>query len=228
MQAEKCSVGLALGRLAAVVAVLFPGTQAVSRDWPMWRCDPQRTASTVAALPLPLHMKWLRRYPVTTPAWPDQPRLRFDTHYEPVVVGRNLFLGSPRSDWVVALDTETGEERWRTYLDGPVRFAPTAWRDRLFVACDDGYLYCLSVRDGAVVWKIPGAPNAKRRILGNGRLISTWPVRGAPVVSRDRVYFAAGIWPFMGVFIHCVDAETGRAIWCNSGTGSEWCGQPHV
>ncbi|MGE4003160.1 MAG: PQQ-binding-like beta-propeller repeat protein, partial [Planctomycetaceae bacterium] len=63
--------------------------------------------------------------------------------------------------------------------------------------------------------------------LGNDRLISLFPARGAPVVYDGTVYFAAGIWPFMGTFIHALDAETGEFVWTNSGTGSMYILQQH-
>src|SRR6478609_28711 len=41
------------------------------------------------------------------------------------------------------------------------------------------------------------------------------------------VRFAASIWPFMGVFIHALDAETGRVVWTNDADGSMYIKQPH-
>src|SRR5205823_11870477 len=108
----------------------------------------------------------------------------------------------------------------------PVRYAPAGWRDDVYFTSDDGHLYCLEVATGKLRWKVPGAPR-DRRILGNGRLISTWPARGAPVVADGTVYFAASIWPFMGIFIHAVDARTGKVVWTNSGDGSIYMKQPH-
>ena len=35
-------------------------------------------------------------------------------------------------------------------------------------------------------------------------------------------YNAASIWPFMGTFIHAIDAETGDAVWTNSGSGATY------
>ena len=60
---------------------------------------------------------------------------------------------------VVALDTETGREEWTFITDGPVRFAPAVWQDRLFIVSDDGYLYCLAAGDGELLWKKRGGPN---------------------------------------------------------------------
>src|SRR5262249_57944696 len=47
------------------------------------------------------------------------------------------------------------------------------------------------------------------------------------VLHDGGVYFAASIWPFMGVFIHCLDAPTGRVVWTNDGDGSVYIKQPH-
>ncbi|MBT7066369.1 MAG: PQQ-binding-like beta-propeller repeat protein, partial [Verrucomicrobia bacterium] len=79
---------------------------------------------------------------------------------------------------------------------------------------------------GKLVWKMRGSP-ADRKILGNERLINIRPVRGAPVIHDDVLYFAAGIWPFMGTFIYALDPETGETIWANSGNGSRWITQQH-
>ena len=54
-----------------------------------------------------------------------------------------------------------------------------------------------------------------------------WPVRGAPVIHSNTLYYAAGVWPFQGTFITAVDPVDGRTRWVNSGSGSTWTEQPH-
>jgi outer membrane protein assembly factor BamB len=44
---------------------------------------------------------------------------------------------------------------------------------------------------------------------------------------NDKLYFAASIWPFMGVFIHAIDPHTGEILWTNSGDGTNLTVQPH-
>jgi outer membrane protein assembly factor BamB len=190
--------------------------------------EPEVRPDTAASpeLPAQLHLQWVRDYPQLAPAWPDQPKLQFDAAYSPVVLGKTLFLSSSRTDSVTALDTDTGAEKWSFLTDGPVRFAPVAWEDKVYFVSDDGYLYCVAAADGALLWKFRGGPS-DRKILGNGRLISTWPARGAPVIADGTVYFAAGIWPFMGIFLHALDARTGAVVWTNSGDGSLYIKQPH-
>jgi outer membrane protein assembly factor BamB len=212
--------------IGTILLTLAMPTFAAAADWPMGRYDPQRTAASPQQLPAVLHLQWVREYPPLTPAWPDQAKMQFDIAYEPVVWAHSLFLCSSRHDCVRALDTRTGQERWTFHTDGPVRFAPVAWEGRLYVASDDGHLYCLDAASGKELWKFCGGPS-DRKILGNQRLISTWPARGAPVVVDGTVYFAASIWPFMGIFIHALDARTGAVVWTNDADGSLYMKQPH-
>jgi outer membrane protein assembly factor BamB len=173
-----------------------------------------------------LYLQWVRESPPPLPAWPDQPKLQFDVADKPVISGQTLFVGSSRTDSVTAMDAETGAERWRFFTNGPIRLAPAVWEKQLYVASDDGYLYCLDTASGRLLWKFRGGPSG-RLILGNGRLISSWPARGGPVTADGVVYFAAGVWPFMGVFLHALDARTGQVIWTNDGDGSVFMEQPH-
>ena len=203
--------------LGAAVSTLAAARSASPGDWPMWRYDASRSAASPVDLPDRLGPRWVRELARPQPAWPNERRLEFDASYEPIIMGKTLFVGSPNDGSVTAFDTETGRQRWKHHTEGPVRFAPVAWRGKLYVGSDDGYLYCLEAASGALLWKVRGCPEARpdRRHLGNARLVSYWPVRGGPVLADGTVYFAAGIWPTLGVFLHALDAETGRAKWIN-------------
>src|ERR1019366_7506691 len=195
-------------------------------DCPMWRCDANRSGATAHGLPAKLYLQWSRDNAPLKAAWPDQDKMQFDIAREPIVVGQTMFVSSARSDCVRALERRTGVEKWKHFVDGPIRFAAVAWEERLYFASDDGYLYCLNQDNGKFFGKCRGGPS-DRKILGNDRLISTWPARGAPVIADGKVYFAAGIWPFMGIFIHALDARTGDVVWTNDGDGSLYMRQPH-
>lgn len=199
-------------------------------DWPAWRHDASRSAVSPGALSDSLQLQWTVKGADPRPAWPEtQHKLQFDIAYSPVVKDKTIYVPSNVNDRVTAYDTETGEERWRFYADGPVRFAPVAWRDKLLFVSDDGYLYCLDAESGKLAWRFRGGPN-DRQLLGNERLTSTWPARGAPVVVDDTLYFGAGIWPFMGVFLHAIDLKKGAegVVWTNSGSGSVFILQQHA
>lgn len=193
----------------------------------MWGHDARRSGYSSETLSKNLHLQWVLELPEPRPAWgDDQDKLRFDHHYEPVLLDGRVFVPSMVSDRLTCYDAATGKEIWRFYAGGPLRFAAAAWKRRVYFSSDDGYLYCLGAASGTLLWRFRGAP-AERLILGNGRLISTWPARGAPVVQDGTVYFAASIWPCMGVFIHALDARTGERIWTNSGSGAKLTVQQH-
>lgn len=194
-------------------------------NWPMWRHDAGRTAESPQRPPEKLELLWQRELPEPSPAFNDV-RLQFDLGYEPIVNGKRLFVGSSREDCVTAYDTETGRELWRYYANGPVRLAPVAWRGRVLFGADDGVFYCVNAATGRLAWRFKAVPS-DRKLIGNKRLISVWPIRGGPVIKDGRVYFAAGVWPFEGVFIYCLDAATGKKIWLNDSSGHVYGQQPH-
>ena len=199
------------------VTVLLLSSALLAADWPMWRCDASRSGYTPAALPAKLDLKWRLDLPQPMRAWPNEPRMVFDASYEPVVMGKTLFLGSPNDGSLSAYSTATGKLKWKFYTEGPVRFAPVAYRKKVYCASDDGRLYCLSAETGELKWVFRAAPKTRPdlRHLGNNRLISVWPVRGGPVLAKGKVYLTSGIWPTMGVFVYAVDPDTGREVWSN-------------
>ena len=170
--------------------IILPARDVECLDWPMWRYDAARTASSPGDLPNELYLLWVRQYKPRTMVWDDplnQDLMPYDRVFEPVVMGKTMFLGFNDSDKVVAFDTDTGREKWAYYVDGPVRFPPVAQNGKVYFASDDGYLYCIGARNGTLIWRFRGGPS-DNKILGNKRLISVWPARGGPVIKRVRLY----------------------------------------
>ncbi|GAB1452197.1 hypothetical protein MASR2M47_22530 [Draconibacterium sp.] len=198
-------------------------------DWPMWRYDYNRSASTPEQLADELHLQWQVQYSAREPVWDDplnQNLMQFDRIFEPVVADNKLFVGFNDQDKVVALDVNSGEELWHFYADGPVRLPLTVSKNKIYFTGDDGYCYCLNTDNGSVVWKRLLSPS-DNKLLGNKRLISMWPARGGIVIKDGILYTAASIFPMMGTFIYALDAATGEIIWKNEGTGSTYIKQPH-
>ena len=192
----------------------------------MWRHDSGRTAASGEVLMKGnLRLLWQRHLPVIRPAFRDV-RLQFDKGYEPVAAASRIFVGSNLDDSVTAFDASSGRQLWKFFTEGPVRFAPVVWGERILFGSDDGHLYCLSTKEGKLLWRFRAAPS-DRKLTGNERLISVWPVRGGPVVHEGRVYFAAGILPFEGVFVYSLDAATGKVLWLNDSSGYIYGQQPH-
>jgi outer membrane protein assembly factor BamB len=195
-------------------------------DWPQHRANAARTGFSPQSLTLPLAPLWQHQaQQPPRPAWPPparrsywqrldsiEPRLADDWTFHPVANHATVFQGSSTEDHVLALNLATGQPRWRFVTDGPVRYAPALGHDLVFAGSDDGWIYALRTADGTCAWKYRLAPE-DRRIPGNGRLISAWPVRTGLVLDDDTVYALAGLYPGQGVFAVALDARTGVVRW---------------
>ena len=218
-------------KLPGILLLLFlPFTsQGQYHDWPMWRYDYGRSASTPEQLADKLYLQWQVKYSARIPVWDDplnQNLMQFDRIFEPIVADNKIFLGFNDQDKVIALDINSGKELWHYYADGPVRLPLAASNGKIFFTSDDGNCYCLNAGNGSVIWKLTLAP-ASNKLLGNKRLISMWPARGGIVIKDNIIYTAASIFPMMGTFIYAINADTGAIIWKNEGTGSNYILQPH-
>ncbi len=129
-----------------------------------------------------------------------------------VAAGGYVYYGSSAEDAVYCLNGETGAQVWRFFTEGPVRLAPTVHGGKVYIGSDDGRVYCLDARTGRSIWTT-GPVQPDKRVLGNGRMISLWPVRSGVTVEGRRAYFCGGLFPEQGVYLCAVDADTGKAIW---------------
>ncbi|QDV48065.1 outer membrane protein assembly factor BamB family protein [Gimesia fumaroli] len=221
------AAGVLLFLVTLGVGIFSTALSLSAADWPTYRADAQRSGFTTDGLPEKLALHWSHQAAHSPqPAWPRSTRLTYDRVNHCVIAEGRVFFGDSVSGKVQALDLNTGKPIWEFFTEGPVRFAPTAWRDRLLVTSDDGFLYALRVNDGTMLWKHRGGPNAQMAV-GNERVISKWPARGAAAVVNDVVYYAAGIWPSDGIYLYALNAETGKPIWSNTDSGQIYMPQPH-
>ena len=219
-----------------VFGALSPGA-AAGEDWPTYLHDAARSGVTGEPLAPPLEKQWTFVSPhLPAPAWPGPRRtmvegilelhkVAYDEAFQVVVAGGNAYFGSSADHKVYALDAATGAVRWTFFTGGPVRLAPTVWNEHVYAGSDDGFVYALRAEDGRPAWKFRAAP-ADERVLGNGRMISRWPVRTGVLVDQGTAYFGAGIFPGEGVSLYAVNAKDGRLIWKNDsfgrGAGGSW------
>src|SRR5512146_1118051 len=90
-------------------------------DWPLWRYDYNRSASTPEQLADSLFLQWQVRYSPRVPVWDDplnQDLMQYDRTFEPVVADNRIFIGFNDQDKVIALDINSGRELWHYYADG--------------------------------------------------------------------------------------------------------------
>ena len=219
-----CYVALSVILLAAAVS-------APAADWPMHRADVSRGGAVDEQLPAQMSTRWT--FTPAQPPWPAWPepgrelnRLAFDYCFHCSVADGVVYFGSSATGKVHALDLATGAERWSFFTGGPVRFAPAVANGRVYVASDDGYLYCLSAADGAQLWRFRAGPRDEM-VMGHDRLISRWPLRCGCAVVGDTVYTVGGIFPSEGVYVYALSCEDGSVRWCNDTSGTIYMNQPH-
>lgn len=201
-------------------------------DWPAYRADSQRSGIAQEELTFPLAPVWVFEPDVPPmPAWPDpvkeHNRVDFDYAPQVIVAQRRVYFGSTTDDTLRALDAATGEILWKFITGGPIRFAPAWFDGKIYLASDDGQVYCLDAASGKLQWKF-NAAETDSLILGNGRLISRRPLRSGLLVEQDTVYCTAGMWPSEGVLVHALDAQTGQPRWCNDTSDTLYLPQPHA
>ena len=211
-------------RTIFLLAALVPCTLSAD-SWPTYMHDNDRSGQSTEELKLPLHVQWT--YQATKPpepAWPKpakqnfwankfnlRARVIYDRAFHVVAADGAILFGTSSSDQVVCLDSKTGKTRWSFFTEGPVRLAPTISGKRVLFGSDDGHIYCLKIDDGTLLWRQLVGPR-ERRIPGNERIISPWPIRTGVLVTKKIAYVAAGIFPAQGVYQAAFSIESGKRL----------------
>ncbi len=98
---------------------------------------------------------------------------------------------------VIALDQDSGEERWRTNMPGPMRSAPTVSAGRVFVITIDNQVHALDAASGASLWTHSGITETAS-LLG----------AASPAVTGDVL-----VVPFSSGELVALRVENGRVVW---------------
>jgi outer membrane protein assembly factor BamB len=169
-------------------------------DWPTFRCDMTRSGHTKATVS-----------PNLKPAW--QARITGGRLSSFTIAEGKLLVAAVDNHTVCALDAISGKSVWVYTAGGPVDSPPTIYQGRAIFGCADGYIYCLRLSDGELIWRFRAAP-ADRRLIAFGRIESVWPLHGSVLLLEDRVYCVAGRSMFLdgGLRMLQLDPKTGRKI----------------
>ena len=177
--------------------------KAGTSDWPTFRADMARSGRIASDLA-----------PNLKPGWQAQVRSAAEGKLSSIVIAEGkLLIASVNQHTVHALDPVTGKFAWTYTAGGPVDSPPTIYQGRAIFGCRDGYVYCLRLEDGELIWRFRVAP-VDRRLVSWEKLESVWPVNGSVLVLEDRVYCVGGRSMFLdgGLRFIQLDPKTGRKI----------------
>ena len=170
--------------------------------WPTYRGNAARSGSTPAKLPASL--KAGKTIAAVSP----------DVRMTPPVSAHGIMvIASIDEHSVRAFDAASGERLWEYIAGGRVDSSPTIHEGRVVFGSADGYVYCLSLKDGQLCWRFLAAP-IDRNLVSYDQVESVWPVHGSILVEKDVAYFVAGRSYFLdgGVHLYGLDTKTGEVV----------------
>ncbi len=180
----------------------------VGDQWPTFRADMMRSGVNGAALTAPLKLGWRAKLGGRLTA--------------PVVADGKVLVAEIDSHRLVCLDADSGRMLWDFFAGARIDSPPTVCGEAALFGSADGWVYCVRLSDGTLVWKLQAAP--MDRFVGSyGQLESAWPVHGTVTVKNGLAYFAAGRSSYLdcGIWLYAVDVASGRVVHRNNVVGPE-------
>ena len=211
---KRLQKGRAFGKVTGSASSADPES-----EWPTFRHDPQRSGSTRNSIPNDVRQIWeisllsrKKPAPLLTEDWIAKP-LGGDLMTCPVVAEGMVLVSLVDAHRVLALDAESGEKRWSYPTGGRLDTPPTIHNGLCLFGSRDGWVYCLRMKDGELVWRFRAAPE-DRRIVAFGQLESLWPVVGGVLVDRGLACFLAGRSSDAdgGMAFYAADLMTGKIV----------------
>jgi outer membrane protein assembly factor BamB len=167
--------------------------------WPVYRQNNLRSGATESAVKTITKEKW---------------QVKLGGNLTPPVAADNtLVIVQKNQATVNALDVASGEVKWRFTAGSRVDSAPTLYKKRCYFGCTDGYLYCLDLTSGKLIWKFQGAPSKAKHMYFE-HIESTHPLHGSVLIQDDKIYAVAGRSMFIdgGMSFLILDAKTGKKL----------------
>jgi hypothetical protein len=174
-------------------------TAILPEEWPTYRHDPARSGSTKTFVSSQLVESW------KTDLGGKLSSL--------VVAGGKVLLAAVNTHTVHALDVKSGKPLWAYTAGGRIDSPPSLSRGRAVFGATDGWVYCLRLADGKLLWRYRVAPE-DRRIISFDQLESVWPVHGSVLIMDGVVYCVAGRSSFLdgGIHFYQLDLMTGQKL----------------
>lgn len=180
-------------------APAFPKQQPHEQgEWPTYRSDIARSG-VVSGIKAPGKLKWSVELAGALT--------------QPVIADEKVLVADKDNPVLFAFAAGTGELAWRFIPGGRIDSSPTIYKGLVYFGGSDGFVYCLNLSDGSLLWKYQAAPALANHMYLE-RMEATHPVHGNVLVMNDRLYTVAGRSMFTdgGIRFLILDALTGQKI----------------
>ena len=116
----------------------------------------------------------------------------------PVFFNNTIFFGLG-DGFVYAVNSDTGELKWKFRTGDVVHSTPALDSSRLFIGSFDGNVYALNISDGSLIWKF--------KTVGQ-MYFPKGEVQGSPSLSDDLIFIGARDYNF-----YAIDKKKGYCHW---------------
>ena len=158
-----------------------------SEPWPMWRHDPEHTATGQSG-PANLTLRW-----------------KFKTNggivSSPSVTYGKVYFGSQDKN-VYCIDARSSRLVWNFTTGTRIKSSPAVVDGKVYIGPDDGYVYCLDAYNGSVIWKKDAGGYIEAQFS------ATVLLRSSPEVADGSVYVGS-----LDSNVYCLDADNGNVNW---------------
>jgi len=197
------------------LAVMMMGfaLESAAQDWPVWRGVDRHGVYHEANL----NLDWTTQKPPILWTY----REAGSGYASPAIVGTTLYCqgGSDGNDFAFALDTKTGNLKWKQNL-GPehtayqnrgnsARGSITVDGNKLYLIRADGIIHCLAAADGKMLWQKDFIKDF------GGKIMSGWGFSESPLVDGNLVICTPG---GSGGTMVALDKNSGEVVW----RSTEW------
>ncbi|HIG26282.1 MAG TPA: hypothetical protein EYQ50_00190 [Verrucomicrobiales bacterium] len=185
--------------LGSAQPAAFEDSENAAEEWPIYRHNNRRSGATQQNIGSISKEQWnVKLGGKLTP---------------PVIADKTVVVVQKEQHTVSAINIENGELSWRFTAGSRIDSSPTLYRHRVYFGCSDGYIYCLDLSDGNLIWKYQGAPTMARHMYFE-QIESTHPLHGSVLIQNDKVYAVAGRSMFVdgGMSFLILDAKSGRKL----------------
>ena len=161
-------------------------------DWTCLHGDSQRSGYTKDSVTAPLRLAWTYNSGGTILA------------SSPALVGGTAYVGisdenGTKNNGIVAIDTQTGKEKWRRVVDAPVEATPTVVNGIVYFSGIRGTIHAFSAETGETVWE------HRIGVQGDG-VQRAWTQASSAVVDGL-------VYQSLGHQLLALDAKTGMEKW---------------